>query len=107
MLDSILWVGRGRQDTAGTRPEIAGALCESRKKRSVGGGGEIRRSSINIMEICYNSARSLSVDYRRRHRFPQAETFCLHAETENLPAESHLLANRESRRVTKRESLLQ
>ncbi len=46
------------------------------------------RSSINIMEICYISARCLFGDYRPRHRFPQAENSRPRAETENLPAKS-------------------
>jgi hypothetical protein len=40
------------------------------------------------MEICYNSARFLFGDYRPRHRFPQAESFCPHAEAKNLRAEN-------------------
>ena len=51
------------------------------------GEGEIRRSSINIMEICYSSARLPVWKCRRRHEFLQAENVCLHAEMENLPAE--------------------
>jgi hypothetical protein len=49
--------------------------------------GKIRRSSINIMEICYILGRFLFEDCRRRHGFPHAEISCLHAEIENLPAE--------------------
>jgi hypothetical protein len=93
--------------------EVQGAVGGSRRvmyfhrQRSGGGDGETRRSSINIMEICYNSARSLFVDYRRRHKFPQAGNSCLHAETENLPAEIPSVRRQGSRKETKRKRLLQ
>jgi hypothetical protein len=52
------------------------------------GWEEIQRSSISIMEICYISARFLFENCRRRRGFLQAENSCLHADMENLRAES-------------------
>jgi hypothetical protein len=51
------------------------------------GEGEIRRSSINIMEICNSSVATPVGKCRRRHELLRAEDVCLHAEMENLPAE--------------------
>jgi hypothetical protein len=59
------------------------------------------------MEICYNSACSLLVDYRRRHRFPQADNSCPRAEAENLPAEIPSVGRQGSRKETKSKGLLQ
>jgi hypothetical protein len=69
VLVSILWVGPGHGDTAGTPPEIAGASYPPVKRRSVGGDGEIRRSSINIMEICYISGHFPLVIVARGRNF--------------------------------------
>ena len=53
--------------------------------------GKIRRSSINIMEICYISGRFLFEDCCRRHAFLQAENSCLRAEIGSLQAESRFV----------------
>src|SRR6266542_1019785 len=87
VLVSILWVGPAVQTCPGLvgNRRWAGLQHERSNQR---GEEEIRRSSINIMEICYSLAPTPLRNCRRRHGFLQAEISRLRAETENLPAES-------------------
>ena len=61
--------------------------------------------SINIMEICYNSAHFSLCRCRRRYGFLPAENTCLHAEMENPRAENRAVIGLRSRRTTKRKRL--
>jgi hypothetical protein len=55
--DSILWGGSSRRDLA-ERFRVPEGRLATADASDQGVGGEIEHSSINIMEICYISARS-------------------------------------------------
>ena len=95
--DSILSGGASRRDVQEHRRRWQ-AGDAPRKQRSKVGEGEIRRSSINIMEICNSSVPTPVRKCRRRHELLRAEGVCLHAEMENLPAEVRCV-NRWRKRV--------
>ncbi len=63
-------------------------------------------SSINIMEICYRTARWLIQSCRGRHNLSPAETDCSPAETRSMPAENNYCRLQKPRKVTIRNLLL-
>ena|SRR5215475_11101919 len=106
MLDSILWVGPSRGDMAGTQPRQQTDGAPRRDDHGAEAGDPLvlykyNGNLLHLSAVSWLEFAACGMDCRGH------KSFCLHAETENLPAESYLLPNRENRRVTKRESLLQ